>query len=128
MRIFLNFVLGAFIIVPLLTVLFGGWGFVAGVIALGVAMLQLTLKDHRAAVDGSAAPVPSASIFEPEGVIGAIPYKVADGGAVDAMMPGGMVRFKNFDDFMTAAGNNASPVPEGSRVTSVAGPEASRDL
>jgi hypothetical protein len=44
--------------------------------------------------------------FVPDGVFGGIPYRVLPSGSIDAMMPGGMVRFRNMDQLLAAADRN----------------------
>ena len=41
--------------------------------------------------------------FEPDGVYLGIPFKVRDGGEVEAMMVGGLVVFRDFDQFIASA-------------------------
>jgi len=43
--------------------------------------------------------------FEPEGVYCNIPYRVLPDSSIEAMMPGGLVKFKNMDQFLTASGS-----------------------
>lgn len=40
--------------------------------------------------------------FEPDGVYAGVPYRVVDDGAIDAIMQGSMVRFRDFDKFTGA--------------------------
>jgi hypothetical protein len=42
-------------------------------------------------------------------VFAGIPYKVIDSGAIEAMMPGGLVRFKDMDQFIAAATGESTP-------------------
>jgi hypothetical protein len=46
---------------------------------------------------------PKTKLFQPDGSFLGLPYKTQPNGAVDAMMPGGLVRFPNLDDFIKAA-------------------------
>jgi hypothetical protein len=41
--------------------------------------------------------------FSPDGVYCGIPYRVLPSGSIDAMMPGGKVRFRNMDQLLAAA-------------------------
>jgi hypothetical protein len=50
------------------------------------------------------ATIPVSDPFLPDGVQGDIPYRLLPGGFVDAMMPGGVVRFRSMDQFIEAAG------------------------
>ena len=43
--------------------------------------------------------------FEPEGVYSSIPYRVLPDSSIEAMMPGGLVKFKNMDLFLAASGS-----------------------
>jgi len=43
--------------------------------------------------------------FEPEGVYCNIPYRVLSDSSIEAMMPGGLVKFKNMDQFLAASGS-----------------------
>lgn len=40
--------------------------------------------------------------FEPDGVLNGLPYRVLEHGAVAAMMKGGLVRFRDMDQFLAA--------------------------
>jgi hypothetical protein len=42
--------------------------------------------------------------FEPEAVYSSIPYRVLPDSSIEAMMPGGLVKFRNLDLFLAAAG------------------------
>src|SRR5690242_11909731 len=42
--------------------------------------------------------------FEPEGVYCSIPYRVLPDNSIEAMMPGGLVKFKNLDLFLASSG------------------------
>jgi hypothetical protein len=46
--------------------------------------------------------------FEPDGIYAGIPYKVLDPHGIDAMMPGGLVRFRNMEQFIAAAKGQTS--------------------
>src|ERR1035437_489046 len=46
--------------------------------------------------------------FEPEGVYGGIPFRRLQTGAVDAMMSGGLVRFKDLEHFQAAVSGKTS--------------------
>lgn len=48
------------------------------------------------------------SPFEAEGVYGGTPYRVLAGGVIEAMMPGGLVRFRNIEHFMAVTGGGDS--------------------
>ena len=48
--------------------------------------------------------------FSPDGVYNAILYRVRPSGSIDAMMPGGMVRFRDMHQFLEAAEGNQQPV------------------
>ncbi len=50
------------------------------------------------------------SPFVPDGVYGGIPYRVLSSGSIDAMMPGGVVRFRNVEQLVAAAGGSQKPV------------------
>ena len=41
--------------------------------------------------------------FEPDGVYAGIPYRVLPDGSIEAMMPGGLVKFKNMDQLLASA-------------------------
>jgi hypothetical protein len=43
--------------------------------------------------------------FEPEGVYSSIPYRVLPDNSIEAMMPGGLVKFKNMDLFLASSGS-----------------------
>ena len=43
--------------------------------------------------------------FEPEGVYCSIPYRVLPDNSIEAMMPGGLVKFKNMDLFLASSGS-----------------------
>jgi hypothetical protein len=43
--------------------------------------------------------------FEPEGVYCSIPYRVLADNSIEAMMPGGLVKFKTMDQFLAASGS-----------------------
>ena len=43
--------------------------------------------------------------FEPEGVYCSIPYRVLPDNSIEAMMPGGLVKFKNIDFFLASSGS-----------------------
>jgi hypothetical protein len=45
----------------------------------------------------------SEKVFVPDGVFAGIPYKAIDGGAVIAMLPGGLVHFRTMELFVAAA-------------------------
>ena len=52
------------------------------------------------------------AVFEPEGVYRGVPFKVLEGGQIDAMMTGVLVRFKSMDQFTAAVSgvtNMSSP-------------------
>jgi len=40
--------------------------------------------------------------FEPDGVYGGIPYRVADDGSIEAIMQGSLIRFRDVDRFTGA--------------------------
>jgi hypothetical protein len=42
------------------------------------------------------------AVFEPDGVYAGVPYKVEDGGTINAMMAGGRVRFREMNQFIAA--------------------------
>src|SRR5262245_29214503 len=46
--------------------------------------------------------------FEPEAVYANIPYRVLPDSSIEAMMPGGLVKFKNLDLFLAAAGGGSA--------------------
>ena len=46
--------------------------------------------------------------IEPEGVYGGIPFRRLRTGAVDAMMPGSLVRFKDLEHFQAAVSGKSS--------------------
>src|SRR5262245_12756124 len=43
--------------------------------------------------------------FEPEGVYCSIPYRVLPDSSIEAMMPGGLVKFKNMELFLASSGS-----------------------
>jgi hypothetical protein len=43
--------------------------------------------------------------FEPEGVYCSIPYRVLPDSSIEAMMPGGLVKFRNMDLFLASSGS-----------------------
>ena len=54
--------------------------------------------------------------FEPDGVYGGIPYKVSEAGAVEVLLSGGRVRFRNMEQFLALAIKNPNlgkPLVEG---------------
>jgi hypothetical protein len=48
-------------------------------------------------------PIQAASPFEPDGVYAGIPYRVLETQAIDAMLSGSLVRFRDMDHFIAAA-------------------------
>jgi hypothetical protein len=50
--------------------------------------------------------------FEPEASYAGIPYKVLENGKIDAMLPGGLVRFQSMDAFVQVA-NSGGRASEG---------------
>ena len=44
--------------------------------------------------------------FEPEGVYCNVPYRVLPDSSIEAMMSGGLVKFKNMDLFLAASGGD----------------------
>jgi hypothetical protein len=50
-----------------------------------------------------------ATAFDPDGVLGGIPYRVADDGSIHAIMQGATVRFSDFDRFTGAIDPNSPP-------------------
>jgi hypothetical protein len=90
----------------------GGWFLLACVISpllAGLLVLALPRRDVMIASQSANTkklPVPDA--FEPESVYAGLPYRVIEGGAIDALMSGTRVRFKTIDQFKAAAeGRNA---------------------
>jgi hypothetical protein len=53
----------------------------------------------RVTVDRSPKP------FEPDGVLGGVPYRVVPDGSIHAVMQGATVKFENFEKFTKAVGN-----------------------
>jgi hypothetical protein len=53
----------------------------------------------RVTVDRSPKP------FEPDGVLGGVPYRVVPDGSIHAIMQGATVKFENFEKFTKAVGN-----------------------
>src|SRR5215831_19686391 len=43
--------------------------------------------------------------FEPDGVYCSIPYRVLPDSSIEAMMPGGLVKFKNMELFLASSGS-----------------------
>src|SRR5262252_2948428 len=43
--------------------------------------------------------------FEPEGVYCSIPYRVLPDSSIEALMPGGLVKFRSMDLFLAASGS-----------------------
>ncbi|MDP1866964.1 MAG: hypothetical protein Q8L13_11575 [Bradyrhizobium sp.] len=56
-------------------------------------------KASRVTIDRTPKP------FEPDGVYAGIPYRVVDGGGVDAVMQGTVVRFTTLEKFTAAVGD-----------------------
>jgi hypothetical protein len=52
------------------------------------------------------------SVFEPDGVYLGIPFKVRDGGEIEAMLADGPVVFRDFDQFITSAKGKAISHPD----------------
>jgi hypothetical protein len=50
--------------------------------------------------------------FEADGVLAGIPYRVREGGIIEAMMHGGLVRFKNLEQFRAASEGRDVPPSE----------------
>jgi hypothetical protein len=48
-------------------------------------------------------PIQTSSPFEPDGIYAGIPYRVLETQAVDAMLSGSLVRFRDMDQFIVAA-------------------------
>jgi len=105
-----------------------GWFLLAVILSpliAGLLVLALpTLRDLNAPpipageplVTPEPQPVPSNSsaasttAFEPDGVYAGIPYKVIELGAVLALLSGGLVRFRDMDQFVAAAnGETTAP-------------------
>ncbi|WP_234683489.1 hypothetical protein [Bradyrhizobium monzae] len=53
----------------------------------------------RVTVDRSPKP------FEPDGVLGGVPYRVIDDGSIHAIMQGALVKFASLEQFTKAVGN-----------------------
>ena len=51
----------------------------------------------------------ASNVFEPDGVYAGIPYRISDRNSVDAMMPHGLVRFRNMEHFTAAAKGKTAP-------------------
>jgi len=51
---------------------------------------------------------PKTTPFQADAAYLGLPYKTQQNGAVDAMMPGGLVRFRNLDEFIKAANRGKS--------------------
>jgi hypothetical protein len=56
--------------------------------------------------------------FEPEAVYSNIPYRVLPDSSIEAMMPGGLVKFKNLDLFLAAAGGRPADTDAGRSIGS----------
>jgi hypothetical protein len=55
-------------------------------------------------------PAQTSSPFEPDGIYAGFPYKVLEPHGIDAMMSGGLVRFRDMDQFIAAVtGKTLSP-------------------
>ncbi len=48
-------------------------------------------------------PLPASSPFEPHGIYAGIPHRVLETQAIDAMLGGSLVRFRDMDQFIVAA-------------------------
>lgn len=99
---------------------FGGWfllalvtsPLIAGLLLLAMPRIgpppQPTVTPVAAPWEAPRAPEPAAGTFPADGVYSGHPYRVLDGGAVEAVMPTGIVRFKSMDHFVAAATGTSS--------------------
>lgn len=60
-----------------------------------------TIGGHSSRVTVDRTPKP----FEPDGVLGGVPYRVAPDGSIHAIMQGALVRFGSFEQFTKVAGD-----------------------
>src|ERR1700741_5381828 len=58
------------------------------------------------------------AVFGPEGVYCSIPYRVLSDSSIEAMMPGGLVKFRNMDQFLAASGSATADTNAGRSVVS----------
>src|SRR5262249_23584073 len=68
-----------------------------------VGEIKINKNAQRADLGPPLPPTQSSGPFQPDGVYAGIPYKVLEAGVVDAMMQGGLVRFRSMDQFVAAA-------------------------
>jgi len=93
---------------------------IAGLLVLALPRLQDSSSSTSAGepiVSGElhepnpSSPPAMAPAFEPDGVYAGIPYKVVELGAVMALLSGGLVRFRDMNQFLAAAnGQTTEPV------------------
>jgi hypothetical protein len=69
--------------------------------ALEKALRELP-EEKTETVSPPALPIQAASPFEPDGIYAGFPYKVLETQHIDAMMSGGLVRFRDMDQFIAA--------------------------
>lgn len=95
-----------------------GWFFLAAVISPLIAGLFVVALPRLKAetrvgpifVDRPGPPKLTAphAAFEPEGVYAGFPYRVLGDGAVEAMTPGGLIRFKQMEHFVAMANGQSA--------------------
>jgi hypothetical protein len=86
-----------------------GWFFLALLISPLIAGLLIIALPNVAEGKGS-----RSRPFRPDGVRNGIPYRISPDGLHEAMMPGGLVSFANFEQFAAAADGasiDVLPVP-----------------
>lgn len=84
--------------------LFFGWTVVGWFVALVWALSKSKSGAAAPPLESASKTAPrSESVFKAEGVLRGIPYRVEEGGTVEAMMQGGLVRFANMDQFRAAS-------------------------
>ena len=54
-------------------------------------------------------------VFRPHGMVGDTPYRVLSNGETDALMQGGIVRFKNLDHLRSMTNASSAPPTEAPR-------------
>ena len=74
-------------------------------------LLLLALPRVERVTETEAALSKSQPAFSPEGVIKGFPYRLLEDGTVDAMMTGGLVRFRDMEQFRAAAEGRDAPPP-----------------
>jgi hypothetical protein len=64
---------------------------------------ELSIESERLTTEHQTVSLQPDNPFEPEGVLRGFPYRVRENGAIEAMMTGGLVRFRDMEQFLAAA-------------------------